>query len=120
MLYSKDGSIPKPETDGTEGWVEVPDPPIPPEGMEVVWWCPPGWVVRPPQPESEEGYVWKWSQTEEQWNKYALDPAPVPPDPDPTPTLDPQPSSAGTASYSGTIYDYTTATEGPAMYTSSI
>ena len=31
MLYSKDGSIPKPETDGTEGWVEVPDPPIPPD-----------------------------------------------------------------------------------------
>ena len=37
MLYSKDGSIPKTETDGTDGWVEVPDFPIPPEGMEVVW-----------------------------------------------------------------------------------
>lgn len=108
MLYSKDGSIPKPETDGTEGWVEVPDPPIPPEGMEVVWWCPPGWVVRPPQPADEAGFVWKWSQTEEQWNKYALDPAPVPPDP-------PSPYTAGSASY-----DYTTATAGSAMYTGSI
>ena len=112
MLYSKDGSIPKPETDGTEGWVEVPDPPIPPEGMEVVWWCPPGWVVRPPQPESEEGYVWKWSQTEEQWIKYELNPVPVPPDP--------QTSSAGIVSYNGTSYDYTNATAGAAMYSGKI
>ena len=42
MLYSKNGSIPKPETDGTEGWVEVPNPPEVPEGKELVWWCPPG------------------------------------------------------------------------------
>ena len=72
MLYSKNGSIPKPETDGTEGWVEVEDPPIPPEGKEVVWWCPPGWVVRDPQPADEEGFKWTWSQTEEQWVKCAL------------------------------------------------
>ena len=38
MLYSKNGSIPKPETDGTEGWVQVPDAPDCPEGMEVIWW----------------------------------------------------------------------------------
>ena len=38
MLYSKNGSIPKPQTDGTEGWVEVPDEPTAPEGKEVVWW----------------------------------------------------------------------------------
>jgi hypothetical protein len=115
MLYSKDGSIPKLETDGTEGWVEVPDPPIPPEGMETVWWCPPGWVVRPPQPAPEEGYVWKWTQTEEQWNKYALDPVSPPnPTPEPTPTPDPQPTyTAGTASFSGSV------TAGPVMYTVS-
>lgn len=72
MLYSKDGSIPQSETDGTDGWVEVPDMPEAPEGKEVVWWCPPGWVIRDPMPETRPGYVWKWSQTEEQWNEYAL------------------------------------------------
>jgi hypothetical protein len=66
MLYSKNGSIPKPETDGTEGWVEVPEPPVAPEGMEVVWWCPPGWVTRPIKP-VKEGFVYDWSQSEEKW-----------------------------------------------------
>ena len=66
MLYSKNGSIPKTETDGTEGWVEVPEPPVAPEGMEVVWWCPPGWVVRPIKP-VKEGFIYDWSQSEEKW-----------------------------------------------------
>lgn len=72
MLYTKNGSIPQPQTDGTSGWVEVPDMPEAPEGKEVVWWYPPGWVIRDPMPETREGYVWKWSQTEAQWNEYAL------------------------------------------------
>jgi hypothetical protein len=63
MLYSKLGSIPKLETDGTEGWIEVPEPPVAPEGKEVIWWYPPGWVVRDPKPEGE----WNWSQSEEVW-----------------------------------------------------
>lgn len=63
MLYSKLGSIPKPETDGTEGWIEVEEPPVAPEGKEVVWWYPPGWVVRDPMPEGN----WNWSQSEEKW-----------------------------------------------------
>jgi len=63
MLYSKLGSIPKPETDGTEGWIEVEEPPVAPEGKEVVWWYPPGWVVRDPMPEGN----WNWSQSEERW-----------------------------------------------------
>jgi hypothetical protein len=47
MLYSKNGSIPKPEMSGDkEGWVEIEEPPVAPEGKEVVWWFPPGWVVR--------------------------------------------------------------------------
>jgi hypothetical protein len=50
MLYSKNGSIPKPETDGTDGWIEVPDEPAAPEGKEVIWWYPPGWVIRDPKP----------------------------------------------------------------------
>lgn len=73
-LYSKDGSYPYPYTDGTEGWVEVPDMPEPPLGKEVVWWCPPGWVIRDPEPAPVPGYVWKWNQTEEMWVDY--------PDPD--------------------------------------
>ena len=62
-MYSKNGSIPKPETDGTEGWIEVPDAPECPEGKEVIWWYPPGWVIRDPKPASN----WSWSQSQEQW-----------------------------------------------------
>jgi hypothetical protein len=63
MLYSKNGSIPKPETDGTEGWIEVPDQPDCPKGKEVIWWYPPGWVIRDPKPAGN----WSWSQSEERW-----------------------------------------------------
>lgn len=62
-MYSKNGSIPKLETDGTEGWIEVPDAPECPEGKEVVWWYPPGWVIRDPKPSGN----WSWSQSQEQW-----------------------------------------------------
>lgn len=72
MLYSKNGSIPKLETDGTDGWIEVPDEPVAPEGKEVVWWYPPGWVIRDPKPADEEGYKWSWSQSSEEWVKYKL------------------------------------------------
>ena len=71
-MYSKNGSIPKAETDGTEGWIEVPDAPDAPEGKEVVWWYPPGWVIRDLKPEDREGYKWSWSQSSEQWVEYAL------------------------------------------------
>jgi hypothetical protein len=72
MLYSKNGSIPKPQTDGTEGWIEVPDAPDCPAGKEVVWWYPPGWVIRDPKPVEREGYKWSWSQPNEQWVEYAM------------------------------------------------
>jgi hypothetical protein len=65
-MFSKNGSIPKPETDGTEGWIEVPDAPECPVGKEVVWWYPPGWVIRDPKPEGN----WSWSQSTEQWVEY--------------------------------------------------
>jgi hypothetical protein len=65
-MYSKNGSVPKPETDGTEGWIEVPDQPDCPEGKEVVWWYPPGWIIRDPKPEGN----WSWSQSTEQWVEY--------------------------------------------------
>jgi hypothetical protein len=67
-MYSKNGSIPKPETDGTEGWIEVSDQPECLEGKEVVWWYPPGWVIRDPKPEGN----WSWSQSEERWVEYTL------------------------------------------------
>jgi hypothetical protein len=63
MLYSKNGSIPKSETDGSDGWIEVSDPPECPEGKEVVWWYPPSWVIRDPKPEGN----WSWNQSQEQW-----------------------------------------------------
>lgn len=70
MLYSKLGSIPKTETDGTEGWIEVGYPPNPvADGYEVVWWSPPGWVVRPVKPEGN----WSWSQSTEQWVEYTIE-----------------------------------------------
>ena len=65
-MYSKNGSIPKAETDGTDGWIEVADAPECPEGKEVVWWYPPGWVIRDPKPEGN----WSWSQSEEKWIEY--------------------------------------------------
>jgi hypothetical protein len=67
-MYSKNGSIPKPETDGTDGWIEVADAPECPEGKEVVWWYPPGWVIRDPKPVGN----WSWSQSQEQWVEYTV------------------------------------------------
>ena len=67
-MFTKDGSIPKPETDGTEGWIEVADAPECPEGKEVVWWYPPGWIIRDPKPEGN----WSWSQSTEQWVEYTI------------------------------------------------
>lgn len=71
MLYTKNGSIPKPETDGTEGWIEVPDAPECPEGKEVVWlnWR---WLIRDPKPVDREGYRWKWNDDQGQWIEYQL------------------------------------------------
>lgn len=96
MLYSKNGSIPKPETDGTSGWIEVQDPPAVPAGKELVWWFPPGWVIRDPKPEQSvqsfntydvNGNVtsteqkladWSWSQSQEQWVAYPAPPVEEP------------------------------------------
>lgn len=71
-LFTKDGSFPKPQTDGTSGWVLVPDMPTAPEGKEVVWlnWS---WVTRDPKPEAIEGHVWKWNADQAEWISYALE-----------------------------------------------
>lgn len=89
-LYSKNGSIPQPETDGTEGWIEVPNMPIATEGKEVIWWYPPGWLIRDVKPEqslqtfntydldgnitgSEEKMAdWSWSHPKGCWIAYPL------------------------------------------------
>ena len=60
MLFSKLGSYPKPETDGTEGWIEVPDAPEVPEGKELAW-LNNEWVVRDPKPADRPGYQWNWA-----------------------------------------------------------
>jgi hypothetical protein len=67
-MYSKNGSIPKPETDGTEGWIDVPNPPEVPDGKELVWlnW---EWVVRNTKPADEPGYQWNWNHSERDWIK---------------------------------------------------
>jgi len=66
MLYSKLGSIPKPETDGTEGWIEVPDAPACPDGKEVVWWGS-EWVIRDPKPADRAGFQWNWNHGDKSW-----------------------------------------------------
>jgi len=36
--WTKNGSIPSTETDGTEGWQHAPEPPTDvPDGKELVW-----------------------------------------------------------------------------------
>ena len=71
MLYSKNGSIPKPETDGTEGWIEVDDAPEATEGQEVIWCFPPGWVVRDVMPPVRDGYQWAY-YLDKGWIEYAI------------------------------------------------
>ena len=78
MLYSKLGSIPKTDTDGTDGWVEVGYPTNPvPDGYECVWWSPPGWVVRPVKPAATETTDFVWGQSLEQWVEYRIDGSPI-------------------------------------------
>ena len=71
MLYSKNGSIPKPETDATLGWIEVPDKPTASDGQEVIWCYPPGWVVRDVMPPVREGYRWAY-YLDNGWVEYPI------------------------------------------------
>ena len=82
MLYSKNGSIPKSETDGTKGWAEVPDAPAVPEGKELAW-LNGEWVVRDPKPEDRPGYQWNWNHSEMAWVEceYAPTATELPPEP---------------------------------------
>ncbi len=65
-LFTKNGSIPCEQTDGTEGWISAPDKPSCPDGKEVTWlnW---EWVVRDPKPEDRPGYQWNWVHGTRSW-----------------------------------------------------
>jgi hypothetical protein len=67
MYWTKNGSIPSQETDGTEGWQQAPSPPTDiPEGKELVWlnW---EWIVRDPKPADRAGYQWNWQHDTRSW-----------------------------------------------------
>jgi hypothetical protein len=67
MYWTKNGSIPSQETDGTEGWQQAPSPPTEiPEGKELVWlnW---EWIIRDPKPADRAGYQWNWNHGDKQW-----------------------------------------------------
>lgn len=76
-LYTKNGSIPCEQTDGTEGWISAPDKPDCPEGKEVVWlnW---EWNVRDPKPVNRYGFKWKWVHDSKSWAEYPFNEPPVP------------------------------------------
>jgi len=67
MYWTKNGSIPSQETDGTEGWQQAPSPPTEiPEGKELVWlnW---EWIIRDPKPQDRAGYQWNWQHDTKSW-----------------------------------------------------
>jgi hypothetical protein len=67
QYWTKNGSIPNTETDGTEGWQQAPSPPTDiPDGKELVWlnW---EWIVRDPKPVDREGWQWNWNHADKAW-----------------------------------------------------
>jgi len=67
MYWTKNGSIPSQETDGTEGWQQAPAPPAEvPADKELVWlnW---EWIIRDPKPQDRAGYQWNWQHDTKSW-----------------------------------------------------
>ena len=67
QYWTKNGSIPSTETDGTEGWQQAPAPPTDiPDGKELVWlnW---EWIVRDPKPQDRSGWQWNWQHEGKTW-----------------------------------------------------
>ena len=67
QYWTKNGSIPSTETDGTEGWQPAPEPPTDvPANKELVWlnW---EWIVRDPKPQDRAGYQWNWNHADRTW-----------------------------------------------------
>ena len=67
QYWTKYGSVPTTETDGTEGWQPAPSPPTEiPEGKNLVWlnW---EWLIRDPKPADRAGYQWNWQHEGKTW-----------------------------------------------------
>ena len=67
QYWTKNGSIPSTETDGTEGWQPAPEPPTDvPADKELVWlnW---EWIVRDPKPADRAGWQWNWQHEGKTW-----------------------------------------------------
>jgi hypothetical protein len=67
QYWTKNGSIPSTETDGTEGWQQAPAPPTGvPTDKELVWlnW---EWIIRDPKPQDRAGYQWNWQHDTRSW-----------------------------------------------------
>ena len=67
QYWTKNGSIPSTETDGTEGWQQAPSPPTDiPDGKELVWlnW---EWIIRDPKPQDRAGWQWNWQHEGKTW-----------------------------------------------------
>jgi hypothetical protein len=65
--WTKNGSIPSTETDGTEGWQPAPSPPTDvPADKELVWlnW---EWIIRDPKPADRAGWQWNWQHESRTW-----------------------------------------------------
>jgi hypothetical protein len=76
QYWTKNGSIPSTETDGTEGWQQAPAPPTEvPADKEVVWlnW---EWIIRDPKPADRAGYQWNWNHADRAWVESAWQTAP--------------------------------------------
>jgi hypothetical protein len=74
--WTKNGSIPSIETDGTEGWQQAPSPPTDiPDGKELVWlnW---EWIIRDPKPADRAGYQWNWNHADRAWVESAWQTSP--------------------------------------------
>lgn len=81
QYWTKNGSIPSTETDGTEGWQQAPSPPTDiPDGKELVWlnW---EWIIRDPKPQDRAGWQWNWQHESRTWVESAwgnIDPVETP------------------------------------------
>ena len=67
QYWTKNGSIPSTETDGTEGWQPSPEPPTDvPADKELVWlnW---EWIIRDPKPADRAGWQWNWNHADRAW-----------------------------------------------------
>ena len=67
QYWTKNGSIPSTETDGTEGWQQAPSPPTDvPDGKELVW-LNGEWIIRDPKPADRAGWQWNWQHEGKTW-----------------------------------------------------